>query len=53
MTADDRRREIAEILAGALCRLRDAPPGAAEKPGNSGEHSLEAAAANPLTVHAG
>jgi hypothetical protein len=60
MTPDERRREVAAILAAGLCRLRDrhaldSPPPdlAAENPPEPGETCLEAARENPLTVHVG
>ena len=57
MTPDERRREVAAILAASLRRLRDrtalASVPASENPSDPLENSLEAVPANPLTVHVG
>jgi hypothetical protein len=54
MTPDERRREIAEILAAGLRRLRDrAALVTSEDSENPSETCLEAVAANPLTVTVG
>jgi hypothetical protein len=54
MTPDERRREIAEILATGLRRLRDrAALAASENSDNPGGTCLEAVPSNPLTVHVG
>jgi hypothetical protein len=57
LTLDERRREVAAILAAGLRRLRDraaltssSPP---ENPSETGENSLEAVPENPLSVHVG
>jgi hypothetical protein len=57
LTPDERRREVAAILAAGLRRLRDraaltssSPPG---NPSETGENSLEAVPENPLSVHVG
>jgi hypothetical protein len=57
MTSDERRREVAAILAAGLRRLRDRaalasiPP--SEIPSDTGEKPLEAVLENPLSVHVG
>ena len=57
MTPDERRREVAAILASGLLRLRDraalASDPTSENPSEPVENSLEAVPANPLTVHVG
>ncbi len=56
LTPDERRREVAAILAAGLCRLRDRSaldPSAAENPAEAAEKSLEAVRENPLTVLVG
>lgn len=56
LTPDERRREVAAILASGLCRLRDRSaldPSAAEIPSEPAEKSLEAVPENPLTILVG
>jgi len=57
MTPDERRREVAAVLASGLRRLRDraalAHDTTSENPSEPVENSLEADPANPLTVHVG
>ena len=57
MTPDERRREVAAILATGVRRLRDRAAltsvPASEKPSNPDGTYLEAVPANPLTVHVG
>jgi hypothetical protein len=54
MTPDERRREIAAILAKSLRRLRDrAALANSENTSKPVETWLEDATANPLTVHVG
>jgi hypothetical protein len=57
LTPDERRREVAAILAAGLRLLRDraaltssSPP---ENPSETRENSLEAVPENPLSVHVG
>ena len=54
MAPDERHREIAEIIATSLRRLRDrAALVTSEDHENPGENRLEAVSANPLTVTGG
>ena len=57
LTPDERRHEVAAILAAGLLRLRDrgllAPAPISENPSNSSQNRLEAVPENPLTVHDG
>lgn len=54
MTPDERRREVAAILAGGLRRLRDrAALATSDNPPKPVESRLEAVPVNPLTVHVG
>jgi hypothetical protein len=60
MTPDERRREVAAILAFGLCRLRDrhaleARPEQTilESPSEAAKTPLEAAPENPLSVNVG
>jgi hypothetical protein len=57
MTPDERRREVAAILAAGLRRLRDrsalASVPASENLSETAEKPLEAVPENPLSVHVG
>ena len=57
LTPDERRREVAAILARGLRRLRDHAPLASEPtsaiPSEASNSTLEAVADKSLTVHAG
>jgi hypothetical protein len=57
MTPDERRREVAAILAAGLRRLRDrsalTSEPASENPPDTAETPLEAVPENPLSVHVG
>lgn len=57
MTPDERRREVAAILAAGLRRLRDraalASVPAPENPSKTAEKPLEAVPENPLSVQVG
>jgi hypothetical protein len=57
MTPDERRREVAAILAAGLRRLRDrsalTSEPASENPSDAAETPLEAVPENPLSVHVG
>jgi hypothetical protein len=57
LTPDERRREVAAILAAGLRRLLDRAALASvpdpENPSESAEKPLEAVPENPLSVHVG
>jgi hypothetical protein len=57
LTPDERRREVAAILAAGLRRLRDrvalASVPAPKNPSETAEKPLEAVPENPLSVHVG
>lgn len=52
-TPDERRRDVAAILAAGLRRLRDRAALALENPAAPSEMPLEPVAKNPLSVHVG